>query len=164
MKLKRKIEVCWRAGGTPAEISTQFGPDWLCEPGDKSYKPQFFFSISMKNGCLVTTVFNFVIKFAWTFFPITTFLGQLCGGHPGNHTRRLPDVYPGEHPGDHMKRLPEAHPGGHPGDHTQWLPDVYPGGHPGDHAERLPDVHPEGLPGDHTERFPELPSSRHSFV
>ena len=38
------------------------------EPGDKSYKPQFFFSISMKNGCLVTTVFNFVIKFAWTFF------------------------------------------------------------------------------------------------
>ena len=78
MKLKRKIEVCWRAGGTPAEISTQFGPDWLCELGDKSYKPQFFFSISMKNGCLVTTVFNFVIKFAWTFFSITTCLGQLC--------------------------------------------------------------------------------------
>ena len=51
LKLKRKIEVCWRAGGTPAEISTQFGPDWLCEPGDKSNKPQFFFSISMKNGC-----------------------------------------------------------------------------------------------------------------
>ena len=22
LKLKRKIEVCWRAGGTPAEIST----------------------------------------------------------------------------------------------------------------------------------------------
>ena len=54
------------AGGTPAEISTQFGPDWLCELGDKSYKPQFFFSISMKNGCLV--VYNFVIKVAWTFF------------------------------------------------------------------------------------------------
>ena len=31
-------------------------------------KPQFFFSISMKNGCLVTTVYNFVIKCAWTFF------------------------------------------------------------------------------------------------
>ena len=76
------------AGGIPAEISTQFGPDWLCEPGDKSYKPQFFFSISMKDGCLVTTVFNFVIKFAWTFFSITTCLGQLwvwffeeCGGN-----------------------------------------------------------------------------------
>ena len=33
----------------------------------------------MKNGChlSVTTVFNFVIKFTWTFFSITTCLGEL---------------------------------------------------------------------------------------
>ena len=55
LKLKRNsIEVCWRAGNTPAEISTKSRLNWLCEPGDKLYKPQYIFSISisMKNSCL----------------------------------------------------------------------------------------------------------------
>ena len=36
------------------------------------------FSISMKNGCLVTIVFNFVIKFAWTFFFLSLHAWDNC--------------------------------------------------------------------------------------
>ena len=80
MKLKRNIEVCWRAGGTPTEISTKFGLNWLCEPGDKSYKPQYFFSISMKNGSLLTIVYKFIIGLAGNFFPYHYMLGTTVKG------------------------------------------------------------------------------------
>ena len=74
--------------------------------------------------------------------------------HTGDHTERLPGVYPGDHPGDHTERLPGGHtsnhPGDHPDDHTEHLPGVHPGDHPGDHTDHLPGVHP----GDHTEHLP----------
>ena len=75
MKLKRNIEDCRRAGGTPTEFSTKFGLNWLCEPGHKSYKPQYFFSISMKNGCLLTLVYKFIIRLAGNFFSYYYMLG-----------------------------------------------------------------------------------------
>ena len=64
IETKKNIEVCWRASGTSTEISTKFGLNWLCGPGDKSHKPQYFFSISMKNGCLLTIVYKFIIRLA----------------------------------------------------------------------------------------------------
>ena len=77
MKLKRNIEVCWRAGSTPTETSTKFGLNWLCVLGDKSYKPQYFFSISMKNGCLLTIVYKLIIRLAGKFFSYHYMLGTL---------------------------------------------------------------------------------------
>ena len=53
----------------------QFGLNWLCEPGDKSYKPQYFFSISMKNGCLLTIVYKFITRLAGNFFSYHYMLG-----------------------------------------------------------------------------------------
>ena len=49
---------------------------WLCEPGDKSYKPQYFFSISMKNCCLLTLVYKFIIRLAGKFFLYHYMLGS----------------------------------------------------------------------------------------
>ena len=77
IETKKNIEVCWRAGCIPTEISTKFGLNWLCEPGDKSYKPQYFFSISMKNGCLLTIVYKLIIRLAGKFFSYHYMLGTL---------------------------------------------------------------------------------------
>ena len=61
------IEVNQRASGTPTVIFTKFGQN--------SYKPQYFFSISMRNGCLLTIVYKVIIRLTGNCFSYQYMLG-----------------------------------------------------------------------------------------
>ena len=70
-----KKEISIKVYCTPTGISTKFGLNWLCEPGNKSYKPQYFFSISMRNGCLLTIVYKVIIRLTGNCFSYQYMLG-----------------------------------------------------------------------------------------
>ena len=65
--MKKKVR-----GGTQAEKSAKFGQNGLCEVTGKLKMPRTFIFILLKNGCLVTIFYDFIVKSVWTFY-INTF-------------------------------------------------------------------------------------------